>query len=311
MLVALAPLLATAGGADQAVRDAKDRIKAGDFLGAAAKFREAYAAEPKPDHICNAGVAYHRAGGHPSLAQLYLSQCLERGKNVMERAFLDQVAGVLAAVEDELKKGSFAPVDVAVTPLTATVSVSAFGADESFIGSRVIWLPWGQHTVTVRAEGYVETTTPVTVGSHDRVPMRVTLERKPATEPVTPDRPVTPTSTPTPSTPSEPLVVHRSKWPAIAATAGTVIAIATSVHAYQVAHDRADVAATAVEQGIFDADKRSVDRWNRVFAISGAIALAGVAGSGYLWYRALTPVQVEVAPAAGGGGAAVSVRGRF
>src|SRR5215470_17873339 len=80
--------------ADQAAAEADARARAKDYLGAAAKFREAYAADPRPDLICNVGVAYHKAQELPR-AQLFLSRCLERG-SALDSAFIDVVRATLA-----------------------------------------------------------------------------------------------------------------------------------------------------------------------------------------------------------------------
>ena len=293
---------------DQLVRDAAAKANAGDFVGAAAKFREAYRLDPKPDWVCNAGVAYHRAGDQLALAQLYLSICLERGKGVVDRKFMDLVTGALADIERALETGSFTPVDIAVTPGTATVAIAAFGSDESFIGSRVVWVPWGEHAVTARAEGFVEQTVPVKASGHARFALRITLERKPDQQVSSPQPP-----------PAKPLPAatvetqdRRSLIPPIATSAVTLGAIVVSAIGFSGARSRAALAEFAVDATIYEQDQKSVTNWNRLFGISGVFAILGAGASGYLWYRALHPVtRVEVQAAPTATGAAVMLRGRF
>jgi hypothetical protein len=313
-IVVLAGMLVGTAHADvgQVVRDAQDKIKAGDFVGAAAKFREAYRLEPKPDWVCNAGIAYHKAGDRPALTQLYLRMCLERGTGVLDRAFMDLVTGALGDIETALAKGSFAPVDVAVTPGTAAVAIPAFGSDDSFIGSRVVWLPWGEHAVTVRADGYVEQTVPVKIAGHDRVPLRITLERKPEQAPPPPATTIAPLAQRTPPPQPVETVERRSLILPIATSAVTVVAVVVSTVGFVGARNRADRAAFAVDETVYERDQDSIDRWNRLFGISGALAVVGAGASGYLLYRALHPVtRIEVQAAPTPTGAAVMLRGRF
>jgi len=311
LTVVLASTAARADTADQLAGDAKALAKAGDFVGAAAKFRAAYAVEPKPEHICNAGIAYQKAGDKllPQ-AQLYLALCVERAKGVLDKKVTDNVASVLVGVEEALAKGSFTPVDVAVTPLTATVAISAFGPDESFIGSRVVWVPWGKHTVTVRADGFFEQTAELAAAAHERVPLRVTLEKKPDAPPPPPPPPIT-TAQPPPAAARIEHVDRPSLVLPIATSAVTLVAITVSTIGFVGGHRRADRAAFAVDAQTFAADQDSVTRWNTLFGVSGAVALLGAGASGYLWYRALHPVtRIEIQPNATGGGS-VMLRGRF
>ena len=62
-LVVGAPIAAVAdpAEADRLAADAATLAKAGDFVGAAAKFRDAYKADPQPKLICNIGIAYQKA----------------------------------------------------------------------------------------------------------------------------------------------------------------------------------------------------------------------------------------------------------
>jgi hypothetical protein len=308
LTVALASTAVRADTADQLAGAARDLAKAGDFVGAAAKFRAAYAVEPKPEHVCNAGIAYQKAGDKVlPQAQLYLALCLERAKGVLDKKITDTVASALVGVEDALAKGSFTPVDVAVTPLTATVAISAFGPDESFIGSRVVWVPWGRHTVTVRADGFVDQTAELAAAAHERVPLRVTLEKKPDAPP---PRPSITIERPPPMPARIERVEGHSLVLPIATSAVTLVAVVVSTVGFVGGHRRADRAAFAVDAQAFQADQDSVSRWNALFGVSGAVALLGAGASGYLWYRALHPVtRIEIQPNAGGG--SVMLRGRF
>src|SRR4029079_208300 len=145
--------------ANRAAAEADQRALAKDYLGAAAKFREAYAADPRPDLICNVGVAYHKAQELPR-AQLFLSRCLERG-SALRGSFIDVVRATMSRLEAQLKAGKFTPVDVVVEPRFAPIAIDAFAADEGFEGGRTVWLAFGTYHVTVRADGYAPRTVEV------------------------------------------------------------------------------------------------------------------------------------------------------
>lgn len=305
-----------AQSAEDRVREATDRAKAGDFVGAAAKFREAYALQPKPEYMCNVGVAYHKAADELPRAQRYLSECVQLGKNTLDKAFLAAVSAELDKVEARLAKEKFTPISVQVVPPTTTVS--AFGPDETFVGSRVIWLPWGTHAIKFTAEGYGEKSTEVTAEGHAVIKVVEMLEKKPidvgsgsdagsgsATGAGSGSASVEKTTT---------RIVYdkpRSKIPAIAATAVTVAATVIAAVAIRSADRHADLARRAIEESTFVRDRDIADRQNRLLVVSGGVAVIAAAASGFLWFRAMSKpsARVEIVPA--DGGASVSVSGRF
>ena len=234
-LVAL--LLAGAAHADPAAADraaaAADALaKAGDFLGAAAKYRIAYGEDGRADLLCNVGVAYHKAKELPR-AHLFLSRCLEHGASLDAR-FVDQVRGVVAATEAALRVGPYTPVDIAVEPAGATIAFAEFAADETLVGSHLVWLPSKAHQITVRAEGYLEQTVPLDATGHGVKKLEVKLEHVPApVVPVVPVAPIVP-HPPPPAPPAGP-----SKLPAIAVTVVTVAAAVVGGIAFAKGHARA------------------------------------------------------------------------
>lgn len=291
--------------ADRAAAEADALARAKDFRGAAAKFREAYAADPRADFMCNVGVAYHKAQELPR-AQLFLSRCLERG-SALDGKFIDVVRATLARLEATLKAGSYTPVDVVVEPRFATVSIDAFAPDETFDGGRTLWLAFATYHVTVRADGYRAQTVDVTARDRAILPLRIALEREPAVElprdrdagarPAQPggdaNTPAGPVDRPSPpaAAPQRP-----SMLPAIAASAGVVVFAALAFFAHGQAADHADRAAFALHESAYDSEADSVRTWNTVVGVglvaSGASALA----SGYLWFRVLRAPSRTVAP---------------
>jgi hypothetical protein len=305
ILVAVTSARADPQAANRAAAEADALARAKDFRGAAAKFREAYAADPRPDFMCNVGVAYHKAQELPR-AQLFLSRCLERG-SALDGKFIDVVRATLARLEATLKAGNYTPVDVVVEPRFATVSIDAFAPDETFDGGRTLWLAFASYRVTVRADGYRPQTIEVTAKDRAILAVRVTLEREvvePPREPGTGVKPAQPGGdNPGTSTgggdrppPSAPAPGRPSMLPAIAATAGAVVFAALAFYARGQAADHADLAGFALHQDAYDAEADSVRTWNTVFgvglAVSGASAIAG----GYLWFRVLRAPSTTVAP---------------
>ena len=102
---AMLVLLATAAHANPASdieeKAAENAAAAGDFVGAANRYKAAYAADAKPELICNAGVAYYKAKD-ATRAHLYLSRCQERG-SALDADFVSAVRGALAAVEAQVR----------------------------------------------------------------------------------------------------------------------------------------------------------------------------------------------------------------
>ncbi len=296
--------------ADRAIAEAKARADAKDFLGAATKYREAYAADPRPELICNVGVAYHKARELPR-AHLFLGRCLERGSTLDDRKFIDVVRTTLASLEAAFKTGSYTPVDVLVEPRFATVAIDAFAADETFDGGRTVWLAFGTYRLTVRAEGYRTQTIDVAAKDHAILPVRITLEREPVAVPpargTDPADPAGPTSSaadraPTGTTPDG---VHASAADAprspslvlpISVSVVTVGLAAVAIIARSQASSHADRASLALRDDGYQSEADSAHTWNTIFGVDLAITGAGVVASAYLWYRVVKAPSRTLAP---------------
>ena len=268
--------------------EAGERAAAGDMLGAAARFRAAYSFDPRPELQCNVGVAFHKARDLPR-AHLYLGQCLTRA-GVLDAAIATSVRTAFAALEDELRAGSFAPVDVTVTPDTAVFTVSAFDPEDAMIGARQIWLPFGHHTITARAEGHVEQALDLDVSSPARQPVRLVLERAPVV-----------------TAPIAPRTLHPyGRRPALYATGVTGALAIGAVVTYLAARS---AASDAGEAGISDDeyDDRVGDarfRQRLSWGLAGG-AVVGAALSGWLWQRSTRTTTLTVDVAADGGAGAI------
>jgi tetratricopeptide (TPR) repeat protein len=297
LLVASAVTISAAdpAAADKAAAEADRLAKAGDFKGAAANFAEAFRQDPtRPLLFCNVGISYFKAKELPR-AHLLLSRCLERA--ALEPGFVEQARAVLADVEATLREKGHTPVSVTIDPSASSVAIVEFGPDEAFVGSRVIWLPFGTFHLTVHAEGYTDETVEVVAQTPDPKVVPIKLQKKPEVGPI----PTGPTTRRLPV----------SKTPALAVSGGTVALVGLAILSYSLAHSRADSADAAIDKDTFLADRKSMNTWNATLVVSGSLAIVGVGLSGYLWYRVTRGKIVPVEVNANGNGASVSFGGRF
>ena len=281
--------LASAGPAE----DAEKLVEAGDFQGAAAKYREAYAADPRPELICNVGVAYFKGNDFPH-AFRFLEQCLASGTS-LDPQFVTAVKQVIEAVDAKLRAESYTPIDISVEPATSTATIETAGKiEEPLVGSRRAWIAFGAYKITLHAEGHVDKVIEGTATTRDPIVVRERLVVKPA-EPALPLGPVVP---PPPAP---------SKVPAIAATATAVVAGSLALGLFLQARSRAEDAGAATDETIYNDAANSARGWQKGSWIAGGIGGVAAVAAGYLWYRATrSPSNVEVS--ASGNGAAISIR---
>ena len=301
--------VADPAAADRAAAEAAALFRDGKFAAAAGKFREAWQADKlRPELFCNIGISFYKARDLVR-AHLLLGQCLEQA--ALDPKFVDAARSALASVEGVLRSAGHTPVRIAVEPVASAVAITELDPDGSFLGSRVVWLPFGRFHIAAHAEGYTDAAEEVTTATQEPKTVTITLHRAPGPGPVDHGQGPGPAPGPGPidqpgsETPASP----PSRLPAYAASGVTAVALGVAVFAYVKAHSRADLGGMALDTDTLQADRDAVSSWNTTMGVAGAFAIAGAAASGYLWYRALHGVQVEVHPTPGGGG--VSLSGRF
>jgi hypothetical protein len=283
--VALAVLLASSharadhDAAERAAADAATLAGKGDFAGAAHAFHTAYIAEPRPDLICNAGVAYQRANDLPR-AHLFLTECVLHGTS-MNAKFIEDVRANISALETTMRAGDYTPFDITVEPAAATIAIEGYQVDEAFVGARVVWLPFGPHRITVRAEGYAEQSIATPARDHTTVPIHVQLERPGKDVPPPPPPPKVPADSP------------RASLPVIMAGGATGAAIVLGTVAFALGHHDADQAHFALTQKAFKEDSDRANTWNVVLGASSIVAIAGAAATTYLFLRYQKSTHVE------------------
>ncbi len=296
-------------------------VAAGDLLEAAVKFRAAFNEEPRPEYMCNAGVAYHKLKDLPR-AHRYLGQCVSMGAS-LDAKYRENLRKVVDSIEANLVAGNFTPVDVVLEPGVATLTIEG-GApyDEPVVGSGRIWLPYGSYRLRAAANGYLEQTLVIEVKGHAALPRRIKLEKAPEVDTgVKPDvtkpdvtRPDVARPDATKRAPISPVPAlatrTRSKAPAIIATTATGALAITAALLYFKARIYVNDADAAEDQATFDELHDESHRFQKLAWAFGGLAATGAVVSGFLWYRALrTEPAVEVSATANG--ATVSLRGRF
>jgi hypothetical protein len=280
----------------QLTADAEALVAKGDMLGAAAKYRAAFAEEPIPEHVCNAGVAYHKAQDLPR-SHRYLNRCVAMG-SALDATYRETLRRVVESIEQKLVAGNFTPVDIALQPPTAIVAIDGGKIyDEDIVGGGRIWLPWGAYTLIVRADGYVEKRTDIKPETHDALPLTVTLEKVIVKPPIA----------------DKPLVHYAdrprpSKLPAIITTAGSGVLAVAGLVFYLRARDQISKANSTMDLEEFEDHRDKAKTQQHISWGFGGAALVAGGVAGYLWWRVLRdPGRVEITAT----GNTVGIRGSF
>lgn len=275
--------------------------RSGDYEEAIIGFKEAYALDPRVEYRCNVGIAYYRAGDLPR-AHLFLGLCLERGAD-LPAAFTDQARRVLASVEDRLRHGDFTPIEVLVTPLSATIRVSSFARDETFEGWRRIWLPFGGHALEASAPGFQRRVVVVAAVERESQTVNVVLEPNPPE----PAPPAEPAAEPEPEPPAPtPTDARRFRIPGPVRAAPRAEPRPSFRKSAAVATAIAGVSAiVAVSFHLTDVSSGSAFAMDGLTLVSGCIAV-------YYWSAdARARRRPAVGAAVGPGGAMLTLSGSF
>lgn len=296
---------ADAEKAKQLVAEAEALVTAGDLLGAAAKYRAAYKEEPLPEHICNVGVAYHKAADLPR-SHRYLNQCVAMGSS-LDPSYRETLRRVVDGIEAKLAAGDFTPIDLALRPASTLVTFEGGKPyDEEIVGGGRIWVPYGTYRLVARAAGHADKTVDVTASSHAAVPLAITLDKAPVE--LAPTPPVVPPVAPSLERPTV-VEVRRSKVPALVGTGATAaLAITGLVFYVQARGAIADAEAADITIDRYRELHDDAHGKQRIAWIAGGLAAGAAVISGVLWVRALrSPARVEVTST----GTGVAIRGQF
>ena len=209
-----------AAEARELARQATERTAASDYQGALPLYKQAYALDHQAAYQCNIGAAYFKLKLWPQ-SYLFLDLCLDRAGE-LEPRYVDSMKKARTFVAEKLRQGRFTEVDLVIDPAGATVDISAFAPDESFTAPRVLWVPYGDHQVTLTLPGHVTQTLPLAVHDEDRLRLVVTLVEQPTTK--TPDGTSDTTRDPA-SSPSS--TTRNTVSPDHVTTTGTALSVAT------------------------------------------------------------------------------------
>lgn len=297
---------ADSAAADDLAKAAEALAASGDFPGAAAKYRDAYRQSPRPDLMCNVGVAYYKAKDLPR-AHRYLDQCVTTGAS-LDRDFIGNVKMVLTAVEQKLATGDYKPLNFIIEPQSATTTFASGVHDEPLVGSRQIWVPFGAYRVTIHAEGFTDRVLDITAENRDRADHGIKLE--PSTSLPRPTEPRDNTRVGDPLPPPPPPAAERSFVAPIIASAATGVAGGLALGFYLAARGSASEAGRAATNEMYTDAADDAEGRQRISWMIGGVAAVGAVTAGVLWYLALRkPAPVEISASRGGAG--LSLVGRW
>lgn len=337
-LVLAACLASTPAFADS-IEDAKRAFKSGAQAYREARYKDAIEQfvlanrlDPHPELVFNVGQAYEKLGDVPNALRSYRDY-LRLSPSAPDRA---TVEASIRNLEARLRERGVQQVSVFSTPAGASVSL-----DGVFVGAT----PWtaeiapGRHVLSLKANGYPETTKEIFLAADRAVDVDVTLAAAvgaPQTMPSTVSPPPEATS-PSPPTSSAPIASDAPIAPrpvssgALAPTSArsfplaprTVAALGAGVASFgiavgfEVARKSAEDAARADATQIGYADKldtmTSRQSFARAFAIAGGVATAAGIGLAVFDLRAKASDGAAPRTAIGCGPAGCSafLTGRF
>jgi hypothetical protein len=321
---AVAPSDTPAAAALSKAREAGARARAGDYAGAVHLFKQASGLDARPEYACNVGIAYYKARDLPR-AHYFLDGCLAIGGE-LPPDFLASVRRVFATVEERLRAGDFAPVEIRVSPPQARVIVSSFASDEPITSGRRIYLRVGQHLLLATALRHETRQIAIDLFNTDPRYIEMVLEPFPVEAPAAPT--AAPTAAPAPApriampprVASAPLVapqrlesikapgdarrVAPSRGAAVGLTVGATITFAVST-LFLLAADEAE---SPDDEYAVDADAAAY----RTLGITGYVATAGLGlASLILWGKVASQQKAMVSAGAGDGSASLWLTGRF
>ncbi len=282
-----ASALADPATADRLADEATALDKAGKFGEAAERFREAWRNDKlRPLLLCNIGISYYKAKDLVR-ANLVLGQCLEQA--TLDPKISDGVRKALASTEAVMRAGGHTPVRIASDPSGTSIAILELGNEEAFVGSRVVWLPFGTYHVRAHAEGYVDQMQTVAPSTPEAMTLTIALDRVKAEPAPVVKAPVVVEARP-------PSVEHPRPSIAvpIATTIGTAAAVVLAVVARGNARDKAERSRTALDPTTFDDETSTAKAWNATFVVGAGVAVVGAVASVFLWHRAFAAPQVEV-----------------
>jgi hypothetical protein len=224
----------------------------------------------------------------------------------LDPAYRENLRKVVDSIEQKLVAGDFTPIDIAVEPATAAVSIEGGKPyDEDIVGGGRSWVPYGAYRFVVRAPGYAERRSEVTANGHAAMPLRVTLEKEKA------EALVETGAGPSERLPifaDEPVVAKPSKTAPVIATSLTgAAAVVGLVFYFRARGFVKDAESPTLTRDEYDDLHDKAHSNQRIAWVAGGVAGVGAIASGILWWRYSRASRVEVTSTGNG----VAIRGRF
>jgi len=158
------------------VEEGKRLAKAGQLAEALDRFQRARRTAPSADNDCLLALAYRRLD-RLAEAFRFIDEAARDGGTPPRWCGDD----LRREVEGALRAGTFAPVELGVSPAGALVTVSAF-ADEDPVkvgpAPRTLWVPLGVWELTASADGHRAERVTLKVQTTAPQPVRIALERQ-------------------------------------------------------------------------------------------------------------------------------------
>ena len=304
--------------AKELAKRAVDVAGKGDLPEALKLFKAAARLDPQPEYFCNAGNAYDQLG-KTAQAHLWLSQCLDGRMGARNPEAAKAYRNMYEKLEKSLRT-THAPIELTSSPSGATVEISAFADDDEFTTPKLVWLPVGNHAVTVSMSGYEPKTVDLAIADRKSQALDVRLEATPvATGDPNSDTKPDPSAQPDtgndrvdpthpiadPSEPRDTPRAGRGKTPLILLGVGGIALVTGGVFHFQASGTRGDL--QGLPEGTERNDLLSTFSTQRGIAIAG-YAIGAVAGGIGLYMMLRSPKRaksVALSPAPSGDGAMV------
>jgi hypothetical protein len=289
--------LADPQDASELAARAEASAKAGDFLGAAALYRDAFRASGKLEHECNVGVAFYKAKDLPR-AHLYLARCLAQATQ-LPQAFVQQLRTVIAAVDGKLAAGPYGEINLSLGD--ATVQLDTFDPLDTITTPARFWVLAGKRHLTMRKPGFHDSEHDIDVVAGKVSELAIQLEPIPHEAPP-PDAAVA-SDAPLPAIDAAPAVItppvaiaqpsYRSVW--IAGGAAAVFGL-FAAGSYWIGSGVARDAGMLPAGSAYDNKKTTAELWQYAEGVNigAAIVAAGIAV--YLYVHAGQHVVVAPRP---------------
>ena len=158
---------ATAGDQDDRRLDQAQALIDGGNAKQAVSLLAKNPGNPSARRACVLGHAYAELSDLPR-AHLHLARCADGPGQEEDRLRLSRV-------RTELRRGSFAPVTLLVSPNTVVIEIVPALSGDSITSDDALWLPPGTHEFRATADGHVPATSKVEVTSTDRMSISLSL----------------------------------------------------------------------------------------------------------------------------------------